>query len=124
MNYIDRLIEAAADWFMDFFLDPAYVVETSNGWVEALLVPGAAVTFATEITAIEPEVCVSPESEQKVLIPLSSIKAFIIAVVMHIKGSTTTLINHINDNELREKAGSIEIPQMLLPLRLSKYLTG
>ncbi len=122
MNYIDRLIEAAADWFMDFFLDPAYVVETSNGWVEAVSV--AAVTFSTEITAIEPEVNVSPEREQKALIPLSSIKAFIIAVVMHIKGSVATLINYINDNELKEKAGSIEIPQMLLPLRLSKYLTG
>ena len=37
MNYIDRLIEAAADWFMDFFLDPAYVVvETGGATIEVV----------------------------------------------------------------------------------------
>jgi hypothetical protein len=122
MKYIDKLIEATADWFMDFFLDPAYVVETSNGWIETVSV--AAVTFAPEITAIEPEVNVSPESEENVLIYLSLLKPFIIAVVMQIKVSAATFINHINGNELREKADGFGIPQMLLPLRFSKYLTG
>ena len=122
MKYIDKLIEATADWFMDFFLDPAYVVETSNGWIETVSV--AAVTFAPEITAIEPEVNVSPESEENVLIHLSLLKPFIIAVVMQIKVSAATFINHINGNEVREKADGLEIPQMLLPLRFSKYLTG
>ena len=31
MKYIDRLIEATADWFMEFFLDPAYVIAETGG---------------------------------------------------------------------------------------------
>jgi hypothetical protein len=122
MKYIDKLIEATADWFMDFFLDPAYVVEKFNGRVEAVSV--SAVTFAPEITTIEPVVNNSFENEEKVSIALSFLKPFIIAVVMQIKVSTATFINHINGNEVREKADGFGIPQMLLPLRFSKYLTG
>ena len=37
MKYIDRLIEVTADWFMEFFLDPAYVVvETGDATIEVV----------------------------------------------------------------------------------------
>ena len=124
MKYIDRLIEATADWFMDFFLDTTYVVETSNGWVEALLVSGAAVTFATEITAIEPEVCVSIENEEKALTPVPVLNTLAIAVMMQIKKITVTVQNYINDNKVFEKLVNFVIQTLLQPLRFSKYLTG
>ncbi len=36
MKYFDKFFEAVADWFMDFFLDPVYVLETSNGTIEVV----------------------------------------------------------------------------------------
>ncbi len=36
MLHFDELIEKLADWFMDFFLDPVYVVETTSGRIEVV----------------------------------------------------------------------------------------
>ena len=122
MKYMERLIEVAADWFMDFFLDPVYLVESSLARVE--VVSMTAVTAEYVVTPVEPGMSVLLESEVKIVKQSQWINAFVIAVLMRIEGITIALINYFSPKHVRENVIKFVIQPFSLSIFSSRYLTG
>ncbi len=94
MRYLDKLLESLADWFMDYFLDPVYVVETTDGRFKTVSMSHTVVE--PDILVIEPQNDVQPIESNATVVEEEKNSSSGYVCLKRMGSLTDVLFSHLN----------------------------
>ncbi|GEM_PF-6240361 len=94
MRYLDKLLELLADWFMDYFLDPAYVVETTDGRFKTVSMSHR--VTKTDVLVIKPRNDVQPIETNSSVVAVAKDSSLGFAGLKRMGSLTDVLFSHLN----------------------------